>query len=40
MTSSGKPFQSPLNDPAEDPRDDPQTQVAPEPEEPLEDESD
>jgi len=36
MTSS--PTGHPLNDPAEDPRDDPQTQIAPEPEAPLDDE--
>jgi hypothetical protein len=36
MTST--PSEYPLNDPAEDPQDDPQTQIAPEPEEPLDDE--
>ncbi|MDZ5620064.1 hypothetical protein [Nocardioides bizhenqiangii] len=34
--TSGKPSPRPLTDPAEDPRDDPQTQIAPEPEAPLE----
>lgn len=38
MTSSGTPSDRPLTDPAADPRDDPQTQIAPEPESPLEDE--
>jgi hypothetical protein len=38
MSSPGTPSEGPATNPAEEPRDDPQTQIAPEPEEPLEDE--